>query len=361
MQGVRRNSAKRLLAGAGVIVLSGLVAGAVLAAASPPVSSDAALATRNIIESGDLYFLARFELPLQSSGFGTPVTTPEAWCAQLTDLTGCSGTTSDPEDPTSIRDQAAFVTLYSDTSATIVEAQITLQRVGHSLTGIYLPPGHGITWGDTNQRVCIESSPILFSPISKQCIPVTWNAAASDTGSQRDQLAADLVSQLEILEALSNLGKNFYIVNGKVTTNGTALALEALNVMPQIVPQAFQAASAQSIATAYATPSTGLASQNAIDATRTATGQAAQSAAASQELFGNNTMWGAFSAMLVGFGFAYGVFFVTGERVMSVVTMLTVEMVFMYNGWPTVSVVAVTAFLLSIIATWFVLQRRPQT
>jgi hypothetical protein len=351
---------------AAIIATAGITAGIIYAAAAPPVGTDlTAIGYQNVVDSGDLFFLIRYDLPEQTVAFGTPVTTPEAWCAELLNQDGCIGTSSQPTDPTSLRDSAVFATLYSDAGATIVEEQSAVTRIGHALGGVYVSPGSTLTFGDTDYRICIDPSTIIYSPATPRCTAIAWNGAAATIEAQRAQLGADLVVQLQALELLRGVGTNQYVINNKITTGGKILALDALAIIDRIIPEFFQIGAITAIGTIYPTTIVGsLPLQQTVTANAAATGLDVSFQNAGQTLMGNGTVWTALVSLALSGGIAYVVMAITknsGQLSMplTVVTFLTCQMMMIWILWPTISVLMVTIFLLSIPGSWYMLRRAP--
>lgn len=365
--GWARRPLRRMLGIAiGALSAAAITAGVIYAAASPPVGDDlTAIGYQNVVESGDLYFLIRYQLPVQTVPFGTPVTTPEAWCAELLNQDGCSGTTSQPTDATSLRDGAVNATLYSDAALTIVEAQSSVVRIGHSLAGIYVSPGHGLTFGDANYRICIDPSTNLYSPVTSECTSISWNGAASTQAAQRTQLGTDLIVQLQALELLRGIGTNQYVINNKITTGGKILAIEALSIMDRIIPEFFQVAAISAIGTVYPTTVPGsLPAQQTVTANAVLTGLDVSFQNAGQTLLGNGTVWTALVSLGLSGGLAWVVLKITQNSgqtsvVLAVLTFLTGQLMMIWILWPTISVLMVTIFLLSIPGSWWALRRSP--
>lgn len=351
---------------AAILVTAGITAGVVYAAASPPIGTDlTAIGYQNIVDQGDMFFLIRYQLPEQTDPFGTPITTPQAWCGELLVQDGCVGSSANPSDPTSLRDSSVFATLYTDAAATVVAEQSAVTRIGHSLAGVYVFPGHTLTFGDSSYRVCIEPSSVIYSPATRECTSIAWNGAGSGQAVQRAQLGSDLVVQLQALELLRGVGENQYVINSKITTGGKILANEALSVMDRIIPEFFQVAAISAIGTIYPTTASGnLPLQQTITANAASTGLDVSFNDAGEELLGNGTIWTALVSVTLSGGVAFLVMKITEQagavsNVLTVITFLTMQATGLWILWPTVSVYMVTVFLLSIVASWFILRRSP--
>lgn len=234
---------------------------------APTLANNQASAFRNIVQTGDILILVRYELPVSISDGVS-----DAWCAYLDDQTGCDGSPAVPEAPDTMLPQTVSVTFWSDcvltncTAATQLEYADQLPRIDHALAGIYFPAGHNLTWADANYAACIESNAVTFLTANEQdCINPTWSAAASDQATQRGELGDELVGMLRTIET-DRSDPPLSIVNGSnlITDNGRVFAIEAFGVIARIVPEVFQAA-ANPVATPYATPSSGSALQSSLD------------------------------------------------------------------------------------------------
>ena len=349
-----------------IVLATGLVALSVThvqAAPAPTVAVAELRAYRNVVQTGDLFFLVRYELSLQLTAFPTPVTTPEAWCQYLRTQTGCTGSAASPTDPTSLQPNYALASLYSscntDCSTGTLEQQEQPPRVGHGLAGFYVSPGHTLTWGSTAMRGCIEASSAVFAPSARSCTSVNWNTAASTASAQLTQLGGDLRTVLRTLEPLRAVPRNTYVSNNLVTTAGRVLAYEALPGLERLIPTYFQAAS-QAAGPGFATPNpaTPLALQQRLDATATATAFGATLGATGSALLG--VSGGAFATILffaLG-GVAAGFMFkLTQQPVLAVLAFIAPPLVGMFVRGPSVSAVLVGVAALALPAVFFVVKK----
>lgn len=233
---------------------------------APTLAISEAHAFRNIVQTGDLFILVRYELPISVTGGMS-----DAWCAYLEDQTGCDASPALPEAPDTLLDQTASVTFYTDCIGTNCSAAVgreyadQLPRIDHALAGVYFAAGHELTWNTATYGVCIESNAVTFATNEQECLNPQWNAASSDTASQRAELEEQIVVTLRTLETTRN-DPELSIVNGSnlITENGRVFALEALGVMAVIIPDVFQAAS-RVVATPFATASSGSSLQAQLD------------------------------------------------------------------------------------------------
>lgn len=203
--------------------------------AAPDLYVNDASCYRSIVDTDDLFCMVRYELPTSSSDGVS-----DAWCAELHNETGCDETPADPDEPTSLPQNTAFVTMYEgcsgdDCSSGTILNTSRMPRIGYGLGGSYMFPGHSVTWGDTSVSICVESSDLLFSPISQDCQAVVWNQAASDQDSQREILGTDMVAQVFAIGIQEARSANYYVTAGKINSNGKPLALEALSNADRIL------------------------------------------------------------------------------------------------------------------------------
>lgn len=326
---------------------------------APTLSTNQANCYRNIIESGDLYCLMRYELPTFTTATPPPVSA-EAWCAELVDKDGCTSDPVEPTNETSLITSAAFVTLYQncgvDCSTGTLESQVRAPRINHALGGAYLAPGHAVTWGDVTVNGCVESSTTLFTTPQRSCVPVTWNVAATDQDSQLAQLGSDLIGNLVSVQSNRNLALFSYVSNNLITSAGRVLSVEALSVMDQLIPSRFQAAITSSQDTAFATPTGSLALQTSLDASA-----AAKDLPGAFDSLGTTVLGisgGAFATIFfLGLGIAVFIWMnrKTKEFVIPSAGFVTVATVGMYVRGPTISVVAVAAVGFGLVGAMFLI------
>lgn len=324
---------------------------------APTLSTNQANCYRNMIDDGDIYCLIRYELPTFVTATPPPGSA-EAWCAELVDQAGCTADPVEPTNETSQITDSAFVTLYQncgvDCSTGTLESQVRTPRINHALGGAYLAPGHAVTWGDPTVNGCVQSSTTLFTVPSISCVPVTWNAAATDQTSQRTQLGSDLVGNLVSIESNRNRALYSYVQNNLITSAGRILSVEALSVMDQIIPERFQAASFSSQDEDWATPTGSLALQDSLDATAAGTDLPTAFANLGSILFGisGGAMATLFFLMLGIIAF-FRISGMTGDMVMGAQGLVAVGMVGIYVRGPTISVVAVAAVGFSLVGAMF--------
>jgi len=331
---------------------------------APDVFTNSANCFRNIIQSGDLYCLVRYELPTFTTATPPPAT-PEAWCKELVNTDGCIADPVEPTQETSLVTNAAFITLYKDCGAPPtncstgdIQSQVRMPRINHSIGGVYISDASTITWGDTTVNACVESSDLLFSVQSSDCLTVAWNTAEDNQTDQRDQLGRTLLDELRAVETNRNLPFNSYVANSYLSTGARVLALEALSVMDQIIPAYFQAASETALIVPYATPVGSLALQVSIDATAAATDIPAAFVDLGDTVAGvsGGAMATVFFGILASL-FFFWVYSRTGDYVLPAAGFITVGMIGIWTRGPTVSVVAVAAVVMSMIAAMFILRK----
>lgn len=183
---------------------------------------------QGIDTAGDLYCLARYELPVSDTDGMT-----DEWCAELFNTSGCDTTPASPAEPTSLPQNYAFITLYSgctlgDCSSGNLLNVTRMPRIGFSIGGSYVDAGHSITWGDTSVALCVESSPTLYTTQTRDCQNVVWSSADSDQEAQRAALGSDMVTQVFAVGIEEARQTNYYVENNLINSTGKPIALEAL-------------------------------------------------------------------------------------------------------------------------------------
>lgn len=191
---------------------------------------------RNIYETGDLFCGLLYELPVKNNESVLPISTPEAWCAELINTNGCTGDLIEPSEPTSLINNAAFFKIYDDTTLLGVNQ---IPRVGVSVGSVYLTNGHGVTWADANINVCLENNPNIYDNTLDECINVIWNGVADTQAANREALGNWLISAITAIGINESRSFNYYITNGKINTNGLTRALEAVPNATKILGDIF--------------------------------------------------------------------------------------------------------------------------
>ena len=191
---------------------------------------------RNIYETGDLFCALLYELPVKYNESVLPISTPEAWCAELINTDGCTGDLIEPTEPTSLINNAAFFKIYDDTTLLGVNR---IPRVGVSIGSVYLTNGHGVTWADANINVCLENNQNIYDNTLDECINVIWNGAADTQEANREALGNWLISAITAVGINESRSFNYYITNGKINTNGLPRALEAVPNATRILDDIF--------------------------------------------------------------------------------------------------------------------------
>lgn len=332
---------------------------------APASTAQEANCYRSIQLTGDLVCLMRYLMP-QQTGTTTPVA-PEEWCAQLVDTTGCTSSPVAPDEPTSLAAGVAWITLcrqsgtstgcFSSSTGTLLQ-QTAAPRIWYSLGGIYLNPGHSVTWGSTTTQMCIESG-TSFATTTQACIAVSFNSAANTQAGQRAQMASDILGMMTTIEADRSLPKNSYVTNFKLTTAARTLALEAYVNMDQVIPQAFQAAAAVSVLTPFSLTATVSPLQKRVNLTATAANWGNFNAAGAEI---GGISGGFFSTLmfLLGGLIVGGIAFkVTNEFSLALAALGTTTLLGVFVGGPSVSMIAVTIVCFSFLAGWFILRRIP--
>lgn len=336
---------------------------------APPVNIFEAACFRSVVEDDDLLCIERYQLPQQSTPAPTPVAGAEAWCAELLNQGGCNTNPVVPTAPASLLNGKAFVTLcnltgtqngcFSATDPGTLYGQNRAPRISYALGGVYLLPGHNVTWGDPAVHMCIESG-TFFSATATACLGVDFNSEPNVKADQRAALEEFLPLVIRTIELQRNLPENTLIINAKVSTSGRVLALEAYPFMDTIAPNAFQAVAQPAVTTPFSATSTPSALQQALAATATAVAFDVSTNEASEELLGiSGGFWWTLVFALLGLAgmsaaIHFGLPMVIGVWILGWTCLIGVFV----NG-PSPSVIAVTIVLLAFPAIWFVLRRVP--
>jgi len=324
--------------------------------AAPPLSANFASCYREIITTGDLLCVIRYELPTYETV--NPPATPEAWCALLVDKDGCIDDPVSPTAPTTLEPDSAYVVLRQGSTFL---SQSRVPRIDHGLAGVYISPGHGLTWGDATIQFCAESNPTTFSPTSQDCYLVWWNTAIATQAAQRAQLGSDLVLMVLDLQTVRGLPVKSYVVNSKLTTAGQQFATEIFPGLENIIPEVYQAAAVNTNPSAFATagPSN---LQNDLDTTSAGTGISAAFTGLGS-VFG---LSGGAIATLIFLVVGVIVFVVIrkntegpGSIVLAVVGLMTVAMIGVFVRAPSVSVIAVMGVLFAVVGGIYIMRRLP--
>lgn len=326
----------------------------VQAAPAPALVALEGLAFRNIVATGDMYVMLRFEMPLSD---GTP-STSTAWCAELDNETGCTANPPAPDDPFSLPRGNAWVAYYTASRAFIHE-QVIPPRVGFGLVGIYFAPGHGLTWQDTTAELCIQSaSAPTYDAVVISCAALSWNGGAT-TAAAITSLQSNLVQQVTTLESERQLPPRS-LVNGasKITYLGRPFALEALNVMDRIVPDAFQTGSGVVLGD-YVAPSGDTALQTQVGGEAAATGLTAALSSVGLSFFGLSGPNAALFLFILPVGLlsaalAYGI---TRETSWAGIALVSWLIIGTWMRAPTVSVVMALLAVMAIGFSWWIVRK----
>ncbi len=319
-----------------------------------------AYAFRSIVATDDLFIVMRYELPIS-----TAVSTNDAWCAELNDADACDGDPAAPTDPTSLVRGSAFATLYSDGYGGTLVEQVTLTRIDHALTGIYVDAGHSITFGNAVTQVCIESSTTLFTSPTVECLSLVWSAATNTEQGQRDDLAAVMAGPtgpMVNLQSARLQSANTYISGvNLITPAGQVFALEAMSFMDRIIPNAFQLSAGPSITTAIATPSSDSDIQQMLDATAVASGITQDLENVGQQYLGLSGATTALTATLVvAFGLGGLMWSLTKSPALAILGTLTPLTWAMWVRAPTFAVIAAMIAVFATLGTWYFIRKAPQ-
>lgn len=350
MRRVSKIAASLILAAASSLVLVG-DSSADHGGAAPALTQTTVSCYRSVVQTDDLFCVNSYELPISDT---VSPGSPEAWCDELVDQTGCTGNPADPATPTSLVPGSAFVAMYEST--TLIN-QLQVPRIGRSLGGLYYGAGHGIAWADSTITGCVESSTTLFTSSTSSCLPVSWNNAANTETAQRLQLGSDLRAlfvNLEVSDPLVPIGG--YVVNNLITAAGRTIALETLNVLDRILPGVFQTESLPGVTEDFV-PGSGLQLQTDLDATAVAFTTNLNNAGTELGIPGDALGLLMFTGLgLVGFVAARR-FGGNGSNPLAVVAFLTIMLTGTLVGAVQVSVVAVTALLIVTIAAMYILRK----
>jgi hypothetical protein len=355
-----RTRVARLFVAVVALGLSLLYSAPASAAVAPAVTLDDARAYNNLIEPGDFFFMLQYVLPISGT---------TNWCTYLNNTAGCADTPASPDEPTSLLNGYAWVELYSAAGATL-EVQQQPLRIDYALGGIYIAPGSAFTWPPTDMRVCISPEPSAFDAGTavSSCLAPGYDTLLTS----RQALARDLGNMVTNIQAGRDLPANSLVIAGqggafKVTSDGRKLALEALSVMDQIIPSAFQAASTRALSTPYATPVEGSSSlQTAIDSSSQGLIDIGAGIGSIFGIQSGRTMlfivW-ALLGLIAGLAL-YGMSAKrgNGEPVFVVFGIGGGMMVGMWTGGPSVATVFLTLFLLAVFAVFaFIRTKAPST
>lgn len=324
---------------------------------TPNIFMNRADAQRNIIDStsgGDLVFSVRYELPKSI----TP-SVSDAWCALLSDQTGCDGDPADPTAPTSLSSNIVFLRLRNVGSTPALIAEQSIKRIDHSLSVLYLGIGHGITFADPDIRICIETiNGPLLTVESTACTVPAWSTSATDGPTQRGDLGESITSILRELEQERDISFGLFVSNaGLITQAGQVFTKEQLIPLEQIIPQVFQAGASQ-LGEDYATPlaDSSLSTDLATAAATSTVGESIEGAA--QEFTG---MAGTTIATFWMFGIAATVaalvFGMTKNAPAAALGFMSAPIIGISLGAPHLHVLLTALFVMSIPATIAIMSR----
>ena len=167
-------------------------------------------AFRNVVQSGDLLYIMRYELPVAQ---WDPPTGPGAF--------------------------AALTELYSDSSETILLGRRVTPVTGDGLTGIYLAPGHGLTWNSATIEFCITGDPITFGATTLQVCTIPVYNDGSTLSATSTVLGSVLLTMMSNLEQAADKTPTTYVSGGFITTEGVPFAQYAFQPITSVAPQVF--------------------------------------------------------------------------------------------------------------------------
>ena len=322
---------------------------------NPDVFINQVLAYRNLNETGDLFFLIRYELPIV-----TPAGA-DAWCAELEKTDGCSLTPPVPEAPWSLDVGTVTLTAYTAFTTVPVVAQATgAPRIDHSLGGIYFTPGHGIEWdtenGGSDVQVCVDPSVTLYVPATAACAPPSWQAGATTTAA-RAQLETDILGVVLNIQ-IERLYQFGVLVNSKnlLTSEGGKLATEALGFMDSLVPNAFQTSTGSTVNAGYTPVAGDSALQQALDAAAAGSGVLDSLDVVASAWFGmNGSTLATFAYMLFGVALSGYMWTQTKSKELTSMAFLAPFTFGMFHRAPTIAVMfTLVAVMVPLTVAWIV-------
>lgn len=214
-----------------LVLLCGLAIGSPLRfnaafAAAPLITIAEAHAFEHVVEADDLLVLIRYNLPV--ADWQNTTYMDDFTCADNNNV----------QDPcfTTLRNGAAFLRLYNGVP---VVSEGLMPRIGGGLNAVYLPAGHGVTFGDAGVSICVEGV-IVPTPTQTCASSITWHSTASVTATKT--LLTSLMPTIVVnLQQQMNKPKNNYVNLDKITQIGAVFATEAFSPMPLVAPDAFSA------------------------------------------------------------------------------------------------------------------------
>ena len=344
------------------------------AVTAPSITIQEPTCYRNLIYTGDMFCIARYNLPTFTTT-SPPPTNPEAWSEYLADKTNTSTSTGlsagarvDPYEATSLLPNHAFIQIYRNYSpgvgtlpsaTSILEQEVRVFRIDHALAGLYSTSGHSMTWGASDIYMCVVSSadPTIFTTQTGDCKGVTWNSSSSDETSQRLQLGNDILDLLLELENARSVSNNSYVIGEKIGSAGRIFVLEAFSVADDIIPSFFQASGGLSIDSPYATP-TGNALQDKLDIEASTTSIPGALDTLGSNFFGIS---GGALGTIIFVGFGIGVFILvygyTREPVLPIAGFMVTLLAGSFVRSPTISVLGVLIVILSLLGAMFIFRK----
>ncbi len=337
--------------------------------AAPVVILNEIQGYENVVTTGDILFLVRYELPLETSDGS------DAWCAELTNTAGCADTPPAPTAPTSLSTGLAEIRFYTDAALTDLRLQKDVPRIDHALGGLYAGTGHGLTFDSATARVCIESSATLFTIQSTACSPVLWRGAA-DLAATEALLGPDLVQMMLNLQDARELPSGDLVsgtgvittANARVSgvdienTTGQLFALEAFAIADRIVPDVFQTSGAAVLPRhTVATGQTAL--QTSLDAQASGGTIEVALAAVGQEFFGMNGPELAILLVLGAVLFMGGItaFATRGDAVWTIIAAWVPIVLGSWFRGPTIAVIFTALSVMALLTVLWFARRVPSS
>ena len=326
--------------------------------AAPTVTLNEIQAYQNVVATGDILFLFRYELELLTPAGAV------AWCDELTDTDGCSDTPSNPTAPTSLSTGLAELRFYTDAALTDLRLQTDVPRIDHALGGLYAGTGHGLAFDSGTARACVESSATFFTVQSTACSPILWRGAA-DLAATEILLGADMVQLVLNLQDARELAAGELVSGtGLITTaageSGQLFALEAFAIADRIVPAVFQT-SGSLVLPGHTVPTGRTALQQSLD-TQTSGGTVDLAlAAVGQEFFGASGRQLAILGVLTGMLFLGGfVSYATkGDPAWTIIAAWVPVVLGSWFAAPTIAVIFTAMSVMAMLAVLWVARKVP--
>ena len=204
---------------------------------SPSLQVNDVTCFQSIYELDDFYCGVVYELPTYVSAL--PITTPEAWCDELLNKDGCTGSLIEPDEPTSLQQNAVLIRV-KQISTGALYAINTAPRVGFSIAGVYASAGHGITFGDSDLEVCVEANEnIYLTSASSVCVSPVWSTAENNLEASRAALGQYFFGAVLSKGLAESRSLSYYQSGGLINSLGAIFVEEALPGATQLLPDTF--------------------------------------------------------------------------------------------------------------------------